>query len=110
MSKLRNPGFFKGEKVTGLASAGHPYPTTHITMGRGGVVGMISPPSAAVLGGHNDWRVGLLVKVEPTKEKPAPFKWIFFKRAFKTEEEARDNVRESWVKINEEFDLYEMER
>lgn len=110
MTKLKNPGFFKGERSTGLAACANPYPTTYITMGRGGKVGAISPPSATSLGGHDHWRIGLMIKVEPTKEKPAPFKWVYFKKDFETEEEARAAIRKDWEAINKKFDLYESER
>ena len=45
------------------------------------------------------------VRKEPTKEDPAPFKWITLKESFFSEKEAREKVKELENKILE-LDLY----
>lgn len=107
--KVKRPGFRKGARPTGLAAVANSYAETTITMGRGGKVGQIFPPSATSLKGYDHWRVGLMVKKESTKESPCGWKWVIFKKEFETEEEARSLVKKDWEKLLEKFDLYEME-
>lgn len=108
-TKLKNAGFYKGDKSTGLAAIASPYATTYITMGRGGIVGAINPPSARTLGGDDYWTVRLSVK-NTSAEANCEWMWTTFKKEFTTEEEARTWVRSNWKDFNARFELVEQDR
>jgi hypothetical protein len=58
---------------------------------------------------EHDYTIGLMVKKEVTEKDPAPFKWIFFNREFKTINDAKIALQEQAEKIFTKFDLYQME-
>lgn len=40
------------------------------------------------------YRIGFMVERQPTEQDPAPFKWVWIKKLFDTENEARSFVTE----------------
>jgi len=55
------------------------------------------------------YQISFAIKKEPTKEKPAPFKWITLKYIYETEKEAREFINANTEKIMKQFDLYQFE-
>lgn len=88
--------FKKEKKETGLTSVGYPYPRTQIKESKQ-IIGYIDPPNWQTK--DNLWRIRIAIEKEPTKEQPAPFRWIQFKATFPTEPEAREWVKEYLDKI-----------
>jgi len=92
---------FKREKAeTGLRAVGHPYANVTIKF-NGKEVGTIIGPSWNTH--DNLWRITFSIKVTPTAEAPASWKWINLKFRGKDEEECRkfilDNA-ETLIKFN----------
>uniref|UniRef100_A0A6M3L0A0 Uncharacterized protein n=1 Tax=viral metagenome TaxID=1070528 RepID=A0A6M3L0A0_9ZZZZ len=56
------------------------------------------------------YRVSFAIKKEKTKSDPAPFKWITFKKRFKTEKRARKFANKNFNEIIEKFDLHKFEK
>ena len=55
------------------------------------------------------YKISFAIKISPTKEKPAPFKWVRAKKIFGSEKEARQFVIENNEKIQTTLDLYSFE-
>ena len=56
------------------------------------------------------YKVSFFIKIEPTKEKPAPFKLVRYKKLFNSEKEARQFVLENNEKIQTTLDLHYFDR
>ncbi len=52
------------------------------------------------------YKISFAVKKEPTKEDPAPFRWVRLVIQFKTEKEAREFLKERAEDIINKYDLY----
>jgi len=76
---------------------------TNIKLG-GKIVGTIGETRDS-----HGYKIRFMIKKEETKEKPSPFKSIFFKKLFSTEEEAREYIKTFNDQIQEKFDLYQLE-
>jgi len=70
---------------------------------KGKMVGSISETRG------NGYGVGFMIKKEKTENDPCPFKWIFLKKRFLTEPEARDFIKKHEVAIKEGYDLHSLE-
>lgn len=55
------------------------------------------------------FRIGFMVKREPTVAYPAPFENIRLSKICATEVEARDFVTRNWDAICKRYDLYQLE-
>jgi len=55
------------------------------------------------------YRISLAVKQIPTKENPAPFRWIHLKKKSKSEKEARELIKRGEAEIQRIYDLYQFE-
>ncbi len=55
------------------------------------------------------WQIRFTVNREPTKEKPAPFKWIFVIEKFNSEKEAREWIQNNTDIIHTHLDLHYLE-
>lgn len=84
--------FKKGQKETGLAGVGHPYPKTKIKHNKL-VVGYINPPTWRTK--DNKWCVSIAVQKPVTKEEPCSFKWGTVRARFDSEPDARTWVTEN---------------
>ena len=63
--------------------------------------------------GHFDkwqgFKVHLAVKKEPTKEQPAPFKWVVVKQIFVSADEAKAWLAQNYERVIKELDLHQFE-
>lgn len=87
---------FKTEKSTGRYRSF--YPDQHLIKLQGKEVGTISDDL--------DHKIRLMVKKEPTKEDPAPFRWAYLKGTFPNLMEAKYFLQANFEKITTQFDLY----
>lgn len=89
--------FKKEPRETGLARIANPHPFTTIKHKKKDV-GSIYPPTRFNGG---SWTIGLTIKKEG-----GGFKWIFFKKKFLEEADARKWLNERAEQIVKKYDLY----
>lgn len=77
--------FKRQPKATGLARIANPYSSVDVKY-KGKTMGIINPPS--VHGKEHVWSAGFSIKTEKN------WKWLFFKKTFQTEKEAREFFQE----------------
>lgn len=95
MAKKPTQFTFKTEKSTGRYRSF--YPDEHIIKLQGKEVGRISDDL--------DHKISFYVKVEPTKEKPSPFKTVTLKNTFSNLVDAKYYVNAKFDTIIKQFDL-----
>ena len=98
--------FKKAARKTGLASVGEIEPAVKIKL-NGKEIGYISPVTHR--SDSRDRRIFLAVKQEPTKDDPAPFRWVCLTSRMKDETEARAFLSEWHSRIVAKYDLYQFE-
>ena len=96
--------FKKHPKQTGLASVGNSYQGSDIKLD-GKVFGEINPPNWRT--SHNFYTVSIMIKkTEPDDNPNCDWKWVFFKRRFVSDSEAREWVKSNITKITEKYTLH----
>ena len=97
--------FKKQKEETGLSAVGYPYPDVDIKANKK-VVGYISAPNWQTKG--HKWKVRFAMKKESTTASPADFKWVFAKKVFGSEADARQWIKENTEELSN-LDLYYFE-
>lgn len=94
---------FKKEKpLRGLSSIGHG--DTTLIKSDGKVVGTIQ--QAHYNSNYTGWKLGVMIlKPEPDKNPNCDWKWIFFKKTFEKEEQAREYLQKNWAWLNQKYTL-----
>lgn len=95
--------FKRDKRDTGLMSITQ-IPGTTIKI-KGKFVGRINGPNRE----RNGWRISFMIVVVPTKEKPAPFRWIMLGKQFATEGLARMYLDDHYETVIKQWELYHAE-
>ena len=94
--------FKKDKRQRGLAGVGE-VPGCDIKLQKK-KVGHLYPPSR--FKAETEWSVSFMVKKEPTKEDPCPWRWVNLKAKFPNEQDARVWVNEKFEAIITKYDLH----
>jgi hypothetical protein len=98
--------FRRHQRATGLARLTEPYPAVDIKMGRR-VVGLMNPPNPAT--GQKKWTISIMVREEPSRENPQPFRWKQLAGRWLTEAEARGWMEQHFTSLRANYDVYALD-